>query len=57
MSIVGERRYITEHSLMLVHQLSSMMSGKMAEIDDDFFDSVRLQFQILGMTEQDIFGG
>jgi phosphonate transport system substrate-binding protein len=29
----------------------------LAEIDDDFFDSVRLQFEILGMTEEDIFGG
>lgn len=26
-------------------------------IDDDAFDSVRLQFEILGLTEEDIFGG
>jgi phosphonate transport system substrate-binding protein len=28
-----------------------------APIEDSVFDSVRLQFQILGLTEQDIFGG
>jgi phosphonate transport system substrate-binding protein len=29
----------------------------MAPIDDKTFDSVRLQFEILGLTEEDIFGG
>ena len=28
-----------------------------ARIDDSAFDSVRLQFEILGMTEDDVFGG
>ncbi|MBN1679954.1 MAG: phosphate/phosphite/phosphonate ABC transporter substrate-binding protein [Anaerolineae bacterium] len=29
----------------------------LAEMDDSAFDSVRLQFEILGLTEEDIFGG
>ncbi|MBN1565927.1 MAG: PhnD/SsuA/transferrin family substrate-binding protein, partial [Anaerolineae bacterium] len=28
-----------------------------AEVDDAAFDPVRLQFEILGLTEEDIFGG
>lgn len=35
-SIVGKRRYITENSYMLVHQLSTFMGGKMSEIEDDY---------------------
>jgi len=27
-----------------------------APVSDDAFDSVRLQFEILGLTEQDVFG-
>jgi hypothetical protein len=29
----------------------------LALIDDSFFDSVRLQMKVLGLTEEDIFGG
>lgn len=36
MSVVGHHRAMTKNSFMLIHQLSSSMSGKMAEIEDDF---------------------
>jgi len=36
MSMVCHRRYITENSFMLIHQLSSGMSGKYEELKDDF---------------------
>lgn len=39
MSIVGERRYITPHSYMLIHQLSSSTIGKYWEIKDDYKNS------------------
>tara|TARA_B110000208_G_scaffold192028_1_gene261927 strand:+ start:3778 stop:4443 length:666 start_codon:yes stop_codon:yes gene_type:complete len=35
LSIVGKKRYITKHSYMLIHQLSSSMWGTMAELEDD----------------------
>ena len=35
-SMVGKKRYITENSFMLVHQLSTFMGGKMMEIEDDY---------------------
>lgn len=40
MSIVGKKRYITKSSLMLVHQLSSVHSGKMQELEDDMKNSM-----------------
>jgi len=36
MSMVCHKRYITENSFMLIHQLSSGMSGKYEELKDDF---------------------
>ena len=36
MSIVGKKRYITKNSMMLIHELSSAMWGKMSEIKDDY---------------------
>ena len=35
LSMVGERRFITRHSYMLIHQLSSGMWGTMEELEDD----------------------
>ena len=35
LSIVGQKRYITRHSYMLIHQLSSGMWGTMEELEDD----------------------
>jgi len=35
MSVVAEKRYINEHSYMLIHQLSSGLWGKYEEIKDD----------------------
>ena len=40
MSIVGKKRFITKSSLMLVHQLSSVHSGKMQELEDDMKNSM-----------------
>jgi ATP-dependent protease ClpP protease subunit len=36
MSVYGARRFMTAHSYMLIHQLSSSLHGKMNEIEDDF---------------------
>jgi ATP-dependent Clp protease protease subunit len=36
MSVVGKKRYMTPHSYMLIHQLSSGASGKFWEIKDEF---------------------
>lgn len=35
MSIAGKKRYITENSILLIHQLSSGMWGKMTELEDE----------------------
>ena len=35
LSMVGDRRFMTKHSYMLIHQLSSGMWGTMAELEDD----------------------
>lgn len=34
-SIAGKRRYMTKHSLMLIHQLSTASAGKYSEIKDE----------------------
>ena len=34
MSVVGKKRYMTKHSLMLIHQLSGADSGKFDELQD-----------------------
>lgn len=34
MSVVGKKRYMTKHSLMLIHQLSGTDSGKFNELQD-----------------------
>ncbi len=35
MSVVGDKRYMREHSFMLIHQLSSGMWGKYEDMKDD----------------------
>ena len=42
LSIVGKKRYITKHSYMLIHQLSSSMWGTMAELEDDHHNNKAL---------------
>lgn len=34
LSIVGKKRFMTEHSVLLIHQLSNFSSGKMNELED-----------------------
>lgn len=36
LSVVGEKRYMSRHGSMLIHQLSSWMGGKMSEMDDEY---------------------
>ena len=45
-SVVGDRRYITPSSYMLIHQLSSGCWGKMAEIEDEMQNLKALMKQI-----------
>ena len=46
MSVVAEKRYINEHSYMLIHQLSSGVWGKYEEIKDDVKNCDRLMKMI-----------
>jgi ATP-dependent Clp protease protease subunit len=41
-STVGAKRFSGEHGHMLIHQLSSGMYGKFAEMEDDFYNSKNL---------------
>ena len=36
MSVVAKKRYMSRHGSMLIHQLSSWMSGKMSNMDDEY---------------------
>ena len=36
LSVVGVKRYMSRHSSMLIHQLSSWMTGKMSEMEDEY---------------------
>jgi ATP-dependent protease ClpP protease subunit len=36
LSVVGEKRYMSRHGSMLIHQLSSWMGGKMSDMDDEY---------------------
>ena len=46
MSVVAKKRYINEHSYMLIHQLSSGVWGKYEEIKDDMKNCDRLMKMI-----------
>ena len=45
-SIVGKKRYITPNAYMLIHQLSSWVSGKMNEISDEYVNLTKLTDKI-----------
>ena len=49
MSVCGKRRFMTENSVMLVHQLSSGASGKFEEIKNEFSNLVEFM-QIIKKT-------
>ena len=52
MSVVGMHRLISEHSFMLVHQLSSWTSGKYAELQDDMKNNDLLMKTIKNIYEE-----
>ena len=52
MSVVGSHRMIHKHSFMLVHQLSSWMSGKYAELQDDMKNNDLLMKTIKDIYEE-----
>jgi ATP-dependent Clp protease, protease subunit len=41
-SAVGNRRFVGEHAHLLIHQLSSGIYGKFAEMEDEFFNCTNL---------------
>jgi ATP-dependent protease ClpP protease subunit len=49
LSLVGTKRLITEHSYMLIHQLSSGMWGKYEELKDDMMNAENLMKRIRGI--------
>ena len=52
MSVVGQKRYMTEHSYMLIHQLSSGTCGKFGEIKDDYENCETIMEDIYRIYEQ-----
>lgn len=51
-SIVGKRRYINRHAIMLIHQLSSGLWGKMNEIEDDYKNCTQFMNQIKNLYKE-----
>ena len=51
-SMVCHKRYITEHSFMLIHQLSSSCSGKFNEIQDDFQNDTKFMEMLYKLYKQ-----
>jgi ATP-dependent protease ClpP protease subunit len=49
LSICGEKRYMSKHSLMLIHQLSSSVSGKFSELKDDYENNELLMESIVNL--------
>lgn len=49
MSIVGKRRFMTQNSLMLIHQLSAWHMGKYEELKDDFENSKSFMNRIFNL--------
>jgi ATP-dependent protease ClpP protease subunit len=49
MSIVGKKRLIRKHASMLIHQLSSGMWGKLAEMEDDMKNNHYLEKKTIKM--------
>jgi ATP-dependent Clp endopeptidase proteolytic subunit ClpP len=52
MSIAGHKRYITKHSYMLIHQLSSSFWGKMQEIEDEYINLKKIMSMIKNIYKQ-----
>ena len=52
LSIVGSKRFITEHSYMLIHNLSSNFWGKMHEIEDEMHNLKQLTSKIKSIYKQ-----
>jgi len=50
-SIAGSVRYITPSSYMLIHQLSTMMSGNFEQLKDEFDNSLKLMNKIMEIYE------
>ncbi|NBP04277.1 MAG: hypothetical protein EBU90_30140, partial [Proteobacteria bacterium] len=42
LTVVGKKRYIGKHSMMLIHQLSSFNSGNFQQLEDDQYNNRRL---------------
>ena len=60
-SVVGQKRYMTEHSRMLIHQLRSGFGGKMADLEfemeecrDSMNDIVNIYKKHTKMSKKDI---
>jgi ATP-dependent Clp protease protease subunit len=51
-SMVCHKRFITEHSFMLIHQLSSSCSGKFHEIQDDFQNDTKFMDLLYKLYKQ-----
>lgn len=52
MSVVGKKRYIQPSAMMLIHQLSSHMWGKMDEIEDELVNLRKLMDLIKGVYKE-----
>ena len=52
MSVVGTHRMMHRHSFMLIHQLSSWLAGKYAEMQDDMKNNDLLMKTIKGVYEE-----
>ncbi len=52
MSVVGSHRLMHQHSFMLIHQLSSWLGGKYAELQDDMKNNDLLMKTIKGIYEE-----
>ena len=52
MSVVGKKRYINEHSFMLIHQLSTSMWGKFEDLKDDMKNNELLMKVIKDIYEK-----
>ena len=48
-SVVCDKRFISENAYMLIHQLNSSMWGKMSEIEDEYKHLNELMTQIKGL--------
>ena len=51
-SVYGQERWMTQHSYMLIHQLSSGCWGKMEEIEDDYQNLKELMDHIYDIYEE-----